>query len=192
MDPVAAVEAMLFVAEEPIPAGEIAEVLELSSAEVEHTLGALAARLGERGSGLVLREVGGGWRLYTRPEAHPFLERFAASARATRLSKQALETLAVVAYRQPVSRAQVSEIRGVDSEHAIRTLERRGLLDEVGRAPGPGQAVLYGTTALFLEKLGLRTLDDLPPLGDHIPPAEVVDVLERPFRPEDPSSDSRN
>ena len=140
----------------------------------------------------MLREVGGGWRLYTRPEAVPYLERFAASARATRLSKQALETLAVVAYRQPVSRAQVSEIRGVDSEHALRTLERRGLIDEIGHAPGPGQAILYGTSELFLEKLGLRDLDDLPPLGDHIPPADVVESLEQPFRPEGSSNDSRS
>ncbi|MCB2223048.1 MAG: SMC-Scp complex subunit ScpB [Actinobacteria bacterium] len=192
MEPVAAVEAMLFVAEEPIPIGEIAEVLEVPVPEAEAALAALGDALTGRGSGLVLREAGGGWRLYTRPEARPFLERFAASARVARLSKQALETLAVVAYRQPVSRAQVSEIRGVDSEHALRTLERRALVDEVGKAPGPGQAILYGTTALFLEKLGLRSLDELPPLGDHIPPADVVETLERPFRPEDPSSDSRS
>jgi len=192
MEPIAAIEAILFVAEEPIPPGEIAEVLELPLADVEEFLGTLALRLTERGSGLMLRELAGGWRLYTRSEAQPFLERYASSARASRLSKQALETVAVVAYRQPVSRSQVSEIRGVDSEHALRTLERRGLIDEVGRAPGAGQALLYGTTPLFLEKLGLRSIDELPPLGDHIPPAEIVDTLERPFRPEEPSSDSRS
>jgi len=186
MQPIAAIEAILFVAEEPIPAGEIAEVLESPLSEIEEALEALVARLTERESGLMLRELAGGWRLYTRPEAHPFLERYASTARASRLSKQALETLSVVAYRQPVSRSQVSEIRGVDSEHALRTLERRGLIDEVGRAPGPGQALLYGTTSLFLEKLGLHSIDDLPPLGDHIPPADVVDTLERPFRPEEP------
>lgn len=192
MESIAAIEAMLFVTEEPIPAGEIAEVLEVPLSEIEESLEALGTRLTERESGLMLRELAGGWRLYTRPEAHPFLERYASSARASRLSKQALETLSVVAYRQPVSRSQVSEIRGVDSEHALRTLERRGLIDEVGRAPGAGQALLYGTTSLFLEKLGLRSIDDLPPLGDHIPPADVVDSLERPFRPEEPSSDSRS
>jgi len=190
MEPVAAVEAILFVSEEPVPAGEIAEVLELPIPQVEAALASLADRLDGSGSGLMLRQVGAGWRIYTRPDAHPFLERFAASARATRLSRQALETLAVVAYRQPVSRAQVGEIRGVDSEHALRTLERRGLIEETGRAPGPGQPLLYGTTSLFLEKLGLRSLAELPPLGDHIPPAEVVDTLERPFRPEEPSSGS--
>ncbi|MFQ5947680.1 MAG: SMC-Scp complex subunit ScpB, partial [Acidimicrobiia bacterium] len=91
-----------------------------------------------------------------------------------------------------VSRAQVAEIRGVDSETALRTLERRGLVAEVGRAPGPGQALLYGTTPLLMEKLGLRSLDELPPLADHVPPAGVVEALERPFRPEEPSSDSRS
>lgn len=185
-----ALEAILFVAEEPVPAAEIAEVLEVPPATVEEALEALAGRLDERDSGLVLRRVGAGWRLYSRPDLHPYLERFAASATATRLSRAAVETLAVVAYRQPVSRAQVSEIRGVDSDHALRTLERRGLIDVTGRAAGPGAAVLYGTTDLFLEKLGLRTLDELPPLADHVPAAGVVERLEEPLRPEEPSSGS--
>lgn len=188
METRALLEAILFVAEEPIPAGELAELLEVPRAEVEVELAAMAAA--SEGRGVVLREVGGGWRMYTSPDARPYLERFAASARATRLSTAALETLAVVAYRQPVSRGQVSEIRGVDSERALRTLERRGLVSEVGKAPGPGQALLYGTTPLFLEKMGVATPDQLPPLADHVPPAHVVDSLERPFRPETTSSDS--
>ena len=185
-----AVEAILFVAEEPVPLQEIAEVLEVPAAAVQEALAALPARLAERDSGLVVREVGNGWRLYTRPDLHPYLERFAASATAARLSRASLEALAVVAYRQPVSRAQVSDIRGVDSDHALRTLERRGLIEVMGRAPGPGAAGLYGTTDLFLEKLGLRSRDELPPLADHVPPAGVVARLEEPFRPEEPSSDS--
>lgn len=189
-DDTAALEAILFVAEEPVTERELAEVLEIPTDEVAALLEALSERLRGRSSGLTLREVAGGWRLYTRPDLRGYVERYAASERATRLSKAALESLAVVAYRQPVSRAQVSEIRGVDSEHALRTLERRGLIDEVGRAPGPGQAVLLGTTHLFLEKLGLRNLDDLPPLGDHVPPADVMEALERPFRPEETSSAS--
>lgn len=188
----AVIEAMLFVAEDPIPASEIAEVVERPIAEVGEELAAFAADLEDGGRGLVLREIGGGWRLFTHPDARPYLERFAATDRVTRLSKAALETLAVVAYRQPVSRGQVSEIRGVDSERALRTLERRGMIAEVGTAPGPGQALLYGTTPLFLEKLGLRGLDELPPLADHVPPADVVDVLEAPFRPEESSTDSRS
>jgi segregation and condensation protein B len=191
-DRLAAVEAILFVAETPVPVREIAEVLEVPASEVKQTLTELGEALAERRSGLVLREAGGGWRLYTRPDLKPYLERFATSVTATRLSKAALETLAVVAYRQPVSRAQVSDIRGVDSDHALRTLERRGLVDVVATAPGPGQAALFGTTDLFLEKVGLRGLDELPPLADHIPPSDVVDDLERPLRPEASSNDSRS
>lgn len=192
MDTVAVIESVLFVAEHPVPTSELSEVLEIPPPEITEALSVLANRLSSTGSGLVLRETGGGWRLYTRPDLHPYLERYAASPSATRLSRAALEALAVVAYRQPVSRGQVSEIRGVDSEQALRTLERRGLVDVVGHAPGPGQAMLYGTNELFLEKLGLRSLDDLPPLADHVPPAETVEALERPFRPEDPSNDSKS
>ncbi len=177
-------EAILFVAESPVQTGELAELLELPREQIENELDALSRELGDSGRGVVLRQVAGGWRLYSHPDAHPYLERFAATERATRLSAAALETLAVVAYKQPVSRGQVAEIRGVDSERALRTLERRGLVMEVGRAGGPGQALLYGTTELFLEKLGVEGLDALPPLADHVPPAEVVDALERPFRPE--------
>jgi len=184
------IEAILFVAEEPVTAAEIAEVTEKPLTEIERELAELRDDLAEGDRGIVLRAVAGGWRLYSRPEARPFLERFAATERAARLSGAALETLAVVAYRQPVSRGQISEIRGVDSERALRTLARRGLVEEVGHAPGPGQAVLYGTTELFLEKLGVDGLDDLPPLADHVPPKDVVDALERPFRPEESSSDS--
>ncbi len=188
----ALIEAMLFVAEEPIPITEIAEVLEQPQEAVGEELRAYGADLEDSGRGFVLRELGGGWRLFTHPDARPYLERFAATDRVARLSKAALETLAVVAYKQPVSRGQVSEIRGVDSDRALRTLERRGLIAEIGTAPGPGQAVLFGSTPLFLEKLGVRGLDELPPLADHVPPKDVVDALERPFRPEESSTDSRS
>lgn len=188
----ALIEAMLFVAEDPIPATEIAEVLEQPQTVIIEELNAYAADLETAGRGLVLREIGSGWRLFTHPDARPYLERFAATDRVTRLSKAALETLAVVAYKQPVSRGQVSEVRGVDSDRALRTLERRGLIAEVGVAPGPGQAALFATTELFLEKLGVKGLDELPPLADHVPPADVVEALERPFRPEGSSTDSRS
>jgi segregation and condensation protein B len=190
MEPEALIESILFVAEEPITTNEFAEVLEVSLEDVDAELLALQARLRDTGRGLVLREVGGGWRLYTHPDAQPYLERFAATDRATRLSSAALETLAVVAYKQPVSRGQIAEIRGVDSDHALRTLMRRGLVVEVGRAGGPGQAVLFGTTDLMMEKLGINSLDELPPLADHVPPASIVEVLEEPFRPEGSSSGS--
>lgn len=185
-----AIEAILFVAETPVTETELAEVLEIPRAEVAETLGALQDEFAARDGGLVLREVSGGWRFYTTPETKPFLEQFAASEKATRLSNAALETLAVVAYKQPVSRGQVAEIRGVDSERALRTLQRRGLVQEIGHAPGPGQALLYGTTELMLEKLGINSLADLPPLAEHVPPAEVVETLERPFRPSSNESTS--
>ena len=191
MKPEALIESVLFVAETPVTAGELAEVLEVPLAEVETALERLQVSLRDSGRGVVLRNVAGGWRLYSHPEAKPYLERFAATERAARLTSAALETLAVVAYKQPVSRGQVSEIRGVDSEHAMGTLERRGLIEATGRAQGPGQAILYGTTELFLEKLGINDVGELPPLADHVPPASVMDVLEQEeFRQEQSSSGS--
>jgi segregation and condensation protein B len=179
----AALEAILFVTESPVPIEELAEVLELSRQQVQVELDDLAADLSSRESGLVLRQAGGGWRLYSNPDAYPYLERFASSATARRISGAALEVLAVIAYRQPVSRGQIAEIRGVDSDSAIRTLERMGLVEEAGRLPGPGNPVIYRTTPLFLEKLGVNRLEELPPLADHVPPAEVVEALEETFRP---------
>lgn len=178
-----ALEAILFVTESPIPVGELAEVLEISKKEVESLLEELTAELEERGSGLVVRNTAEGWRLYSHPDAYPYLERFASSATARKLSPAALETLAVIAYRQPVARAQISEIRGVDSDSAVRTLERLGLIEERERLNLPGNPAVYGTTPLFLEKLGLVSLEDLPPLADHVPPADFVDSLEDTLRP---------
>lgn len=183
-DALAALEAILFVTDEPVPVGELAEVLELAVGDVESLLTRLESSLAGRGSGLVVRNVAGGWRLYTRPETYPFLERFSSSATARRLSAAALEVLAVIAYRQPVSRGQLAEIRGVDSDSAVRSLERLGLVEEAGRLPTPGNPAVYRTTGLFLEKLGVASLDELPPLADHVPPAEVVEVLEETFRTE--------
>lgn len=176
-------EAILFVAERPVPAAEMAEVTERPRDEITAELEALAADYEARESGMVLKQVGGGWRFFSHPQARPYLEQFAASPAATRLSQAALETLSVVAYRQPVTRGQVSEIRGVDSERSLQTLERFGLVAEIGIAPGPGSPLLYGTTEMFVEKLGINGLDELPPLADHVPPPQVVEALERPFRP---------
>ena len=183
MRDIAALEAILFVTEAPVPVGELAEVLEMPKDRIEEMLETLTRDLEDRGSGLVLREVAGGWRLYSHPEAYPFLERFSTSATARKLSPAALETLSVVAYRQPVARSQISEIRGVDSDSAVRTLERFGLVEEKERLNIPGNPAVYVTTELFLEKMGLQTLADLPPLADHIPPASTVDSLEETLRP---------
>ena len=179
----AALEAILFVAESPIPIEELAEVLELPKQQIQAELDDLMAALVSQESGLVLRQAGGGWRLYSHPDAYPYLERFASSANARRISGAALEVLAVIAYRQPVSRGQIAEIRGVDSDSAIRTLERMGLVEEAGRLPAQGNPAVYRTTPLFLEKLGVNRLEDLPPLADHVPPADVVEALEETFRP---------
>lgn len=179
----AALEAILFVAEAPVPVEELAEVLEVPRIQVEAELTALAAEYAERGSGLVVRRAGNGWRFYTDPDSYPYLERYTETATARRLSGPALETLAVVAYRQPVSRSQIAQIRGVDAESAIRSLERWGLIEEAARLSSPGNPAVYRTTGLFLEKLGINDLAELPPLADHVPPASVMDAFEETFGP---------
>lgn len=186
MNDLSALEAILFVTEEPAPLSELAEVLEVSTDRVESLLGELEEALSARQSGLVLRKTAGGWRLYTHPDAYPYLERFSASATARRISSAALETLAVVAYRQPVSRSQIAEMRGVDSDSAVRTLERLGFIEEKERLNLPGNPALYQTTSHFLERIGVNSLDELPPLADHMPPAEFVDTLEDSLRPDLP------
>lgn len=192
MNPLSAViEAVLFVAEEPVSTHELSTISDETPAAVTQALAELGSVLDED-HGIVLKEVAGGWRLYTDESVLVYVDRYASSERAKRLSNAAMETLSVVAYRQPVSRGQVSEIRGVDSEHAMKTIERRGLVVDVGRAPGPGQAVLYATTPLFLEKMGIASVADLPPLADHVPPSEIMETLEMPMRPESSSNDSTN
>ncbi|MFN2543600.1 MAG: SMC-Scp complex subunit ScpB [Actinomycetota bacterium] len=160
-----AVEAVLFVTDEPMPAGALAQTLEADRPSVEAALEDLAREYESRGSGIVLRNVAGGWRLSTHPDAKPFVERFVLSSRHARLTKAALETLAIVAYKQPVTRHQLSAIRGVDSDGVLRALVERGLVAEVGREDAPGRPMLYGTTPEFLERLGLDSLASLPPIA---------------------------
>lgn len=183
MENLAALEAVLFVTEAPVPTRELAEVLELPANRVEELLEELGRQIAERDAGLVLRSTAGGWRLYSHPDAYPYLERFSSSATARKLSSAAMETLAVVAYRQPVSRSQIAEIRGVDSDSAVRTLERFGFIEEKERLDIPGNPAVYQTSELFLEKMGLNDLSELPPLADHVPPAGFVDTLEESLRP---------
>lgn len=184
LDPVAALEAILFVTEAPVPASELAEVLEVAGDEVDGLVEKLAQRLVDRNSGLTVRRSGGGYRLYSRADTYPYLERFATSATARRISAAALEVLSVIAYRQPVARSQISEIRGVDSDSSVRSLERMGLITEVGRLSVPGNPAIYGTSELFLEKMGINSLDELPPLADHVPPSGIVETLEETFKDE--------
>jgi segregation and condensation protein B len=157
-------EAILFVADEPLSSVVLGQLVGADRSEVEPLLERLAEDHLQRGSGVALRRVAGGWRLYTHPDAAPAVERFVLSSKHARLTRAALETLAIVAYKQPVTRHQVSAIRGVDSEGVLRALVERGLLAEVGRDPGPGRPVLYGTTPQFLERLGLDSVGDLPSL----------------------------
>lgn len=173
-----AIEAILMVADEPIGPEVLAQVLEIPTAEVESICQELATRYQVDDRGFMLVRVAGGYRYQSHPELAPYVERFVLEGQSARMSAAALETLSIVAYKQPVSRAQVSAIRGVNVDGVMRTLQQRGYIDEVGRDPGPGQAVLYGTTPLFLEKLGLDSLHELPPLGEFVPGAEVVEALE--------------
>ncbi|MGH2794668.1 MAG: SMC-Scp complex subunit ScpB [Actinomycetota bacterium] len=171
-------EAILFVTEEPTPLTILAQITESSKDVVETELRALAADLESSGRGVALREVAGGWRMYTHPDAAPYVERFVRSVQQPRLTQAALETLAIVAYKQPVTRMQISAIRGVESEGVVGTLEQRGLVTEVGRDTGPGQAVFYGTSPQFLERIGLASIEDLPPIAPMLPPAAAADDLE--------------
>lgn len=178
------IEAILLLADEPIPVSDLALLLEMPASEIQAELAALRDSFDSRGSGIVLLQVAGGWRLATHPSAAPFLERFVAEHRHARLTQAALETLAIIAYRQPISRAQLAEIRGgVSSDSVIRTLLTRGLIEEVGRDPGPGTAILYGTSSEFLERLGLNSLADMPALVDFMPSSEAVERMETGLGP---------
>ena len=168
LDRLRGLEAVLFLADHPLDLDTLGTALDCTPGQVEPLLGELGQRLDERQSGLVLRNVGGGWRLYTAAETREHVERHVLAGRSGRLSQAALETLAVIAYKQPISRTEVGDIRGVNADGAVRSLVSRGLIEEVGRDDGPGQAVLYGTTTEFLEKIGLASLDDLPPLTDFL------------------------
>ncbi len=180
-----ALEAVLMVVEEPAEPGLLAQLLELPTEAVESILEELARSYEEQRRGFQLVRVAGGWRFQSHEDCAPYVERFVLSGQSARLSAAALETLAIVAYKQPISRAQIAAIRGVNVDGVMRTLQQRGYIDEVGRDEGPGLAVLFGTTKEFLERLGLDELGQLPSLGDFIPGAEVVEALEHGLRPAD-------
>ena len=169
----AAIEAVLLVVDEPVTEVVLAQVLERPRREVGTTLRQLQADYTDQGRGFDLREIAGGWRLYTRAECAPVVERFVRDGQQARLTQAALETLAVVAYRQPVSRSRVSAVRGVNCDGVMRTLTTRGLVEEAGIDVGSG-ATLYRTTSYFLERLGMASVSELPPLAPFLP--EVGDV----------------
>ncbi|OUC96961.1 SMC-Scp complex subunit ScpB [Streptosporangium minutum] len=171
----AGLEAILLVVDEPVAEMTLAQILERPTDEIAAALRKLSAEYTEAGRGFDLREVAGGWRFYTRAECAALVERFVRDGQQTRLTQAALETLAVVAYRQPVSRARVAAIRGVNSDGVMRTLVTRGLVEEAGTEP-ESQALLYRTSSYFLERMGLRDLDELPELAPFLP--DDVETLE--------------
>jgi segregation and condensation protein B len=171
-------EAILLVADQPVTAAALGGILEQPVAHVEDVLVDLAAEYAGDQRGFVLRAVAGGWRLYTHPASHPAVDAYMRAGTQQRLTQAALETLAVIAYRQPVTRAHVAAVRGVNVDGVLRTLLNRGLVAEVGRDEGPGQAVLYGTTPLFLEQLGLNGVHELPPVADYLPEGVDLSGLE--------------
>jgi segregation and condensation protein B len=170
-------EAMLTVALEPITAEELADVLDAESSDVTATLRRLRDEYAQQRRGFQFAELASGWVMQSSPEVATWISKFANRDVSHRLSSAALETLAIIAYRQPISRTQISALRGVNVDGVVRLLEQRGYIDERGRATGPGQPVLYGTTELFLDRMGLATLSDLPPLEEFMPPVETALVL---------------
>jgi segregation and condensation protein B len=172
--PLAAVlESILLVTDEPVPAVTLAQVAERPTGEVEELLAGLADEYAQQGRGFELRQVAGGWRLYTRADCAPFVERFVVDGQQARLTQAALETLAVIAYRQPVTRQRVSAVRGVNVDGVVRTLLARGLITEAGQDDETG-ATRYRTTTMFLEKLGLQSLEELPSLAPLLPELDEV------------------
>jgi segregation and condensation protein B len=172
----AGLEALLLLADEPMTVLSLAAATRRPVAEVEETIAALVSRYDEQERGFELREVAGGWRYYTRAACSPLVERFVLDGQQARLTQASLETLAVIAYRQPVSRGRVAAVRGVNVDGVIRTLIARGLIEEAGHDDG---SILYRTTSHFLERLGIASLEDLPPLAEHLPDlADLEDILD--------------
>jgi len=182
-----ALEALLFVSDEPVSAARLARVMEAAPGDVESALADLAEEYREQERGFQLREVAGGWRLYTHPAHHDVIESYVLSWDTRRLSQAALEALAVIAYHQPVTRAGVNAVRGVNSEGVIASLVEKGLVRETGRDKNQGNAILYGTTRTFLEKFGLKDINGLPPLEEFAPDG----VTESAIRDRLSSSDDR-
>jgi len=174
----AAIEAILMVADQPVAPSQLADVIGVTKEDIEIAAAELIQSYASQNRGFVLQRVAGGLRFQSNPEQASFVERFVLDGQASRLSAAALETMAIIAYKQPISRNQISAIRGVNAEGVVRTLEARGYVCELARDPGPGRASLYGTTPAFLERLGLNSVDELPPLGQFVPGADVVEALE--------------
>lgn len=169
-------EAILMVVDEPVSEIVLAQITEVPTEEVTAELHEMAAAYESEGRGFQLRAIAGGWRFYSHPDQSPVVEKFVLDGQQSRLTQAALETLAVIAYRQPVSRARVSAIRGVNVEAVMKTLITRGLVEESGIEHETG-AILYKTTSYFLEKIGVNSIDDLPALAPFLPDADGLDEV---------------
>ena len=174
----AAIEALLFVSDEPVGALVLADMLEVDVETVQKALDVLRERLSDEESGVQLREVAGGWRLYTHPRYHALIEKYVISWDTRRLSQAALETLAVIAYCQPITRAGIASVRGVNSDSPVNSLVEKGLVREAGKdSSSPGQPMLYATTRSFLEKFGLASVRDLPDIDQFAPDEESRELI---------------
>jgi segregation and condensation protein B len=173
-----ALEAIIMVADTPVPTEMLSQLTSLAADRVDALLAELAGEYAALQRGFQLVRVAGGWRYQSHPDQAPYIEQFVLEGQSAKLSAAALETLAIVAYKQPISRAQIASIRGVGVDSVVRTLEQRGYIGEVARDPGPGQAVMFGTTPEFLMKMGLDSLSQLPSIADFVPGADVVEALE--------------
>jgi segregation and condensation protein B len=182
MEARSAIEAVVLAATEPVPPALLAQLVELPTARVEELCDELAAEYEREGRGFQLARVAGGYRFRTHPDAYPYVERFVLEGQVARLSGPALETLAIVAYKQPIARAQISAIRGVNVDATLKTLVARGYIEESGHEHTPGNPTLFSTTRAFLERLGIDSLADLPPLADFVPESSLVEALERGLR----------
>jgi segregation and condensation protein B len=169
-----ALEAVLMVADQPLDHLTLAQAVGHPPVDVEQALNELAAEYTEQGRGFELRNIAGGWRFFTREEYAPAVERFILDGQQARLTQAALETMAVVAYRQPISRSRISAIRGVNVDGVVRTLVTRGLIEEAGTDAESG-ALLYRTTSYFLERMGLSSLDELPDIAQHLPEMDDIE-----------------
>lgn len=175
----AVIEGLLFVSgEEGIEEKQIMDVLQLDRKSVRFYMHELMNLYQSESRGIQIVEIAGGYQFTTKPEHAPYYKRLVQAPSSTTLSQAALEVLAIVAYNQPISRIEIEDIRGVKSERPIRTLVAKSLIKEVGRADGPGRAILYGTTKEFLEQFGLSSLDELPPLPDSIPEEDIVEEID--------------
>lgn len=183
-----ALEAMLLVSTDPVAPASLAAALGRGPAEVQACLKELSGEYQRAGRGFQLREVAGGWRLYTHPAYHDLVEAYVQSWDTHRLTNAALETLAVIAYRQPATREGVRAIRGVNSDSAISSLVDKGLVREVGKREGG--ALMYGTTQAFLEKFGLRSPRDLPPLEDFAPDEETRRIIRERLSGQQPTAEA--